>query len=140
MCNPQTSTRPKSLQTGRFPERFPYLYLITLSDLHQLACRAPVMLGRRKKSRGRGRGEKERRPPLPFACSPRATCKKVLTRQIDDRQIDFHDNSEQSMKHFLCVILGSGHYKYCAESFLFSLVNPSCTVSCTILFLSGKII
>ena len=24
-----------------------------------------------------------------------------------------------------CVILGSGSYKYCAESFLFSLVNPS---------------
>ena len=31
------------------------------------------------------------------------------------------------MKHFLCVILGSGSYKYCAESFLFSLVNPSGT-------------
>ena len=29
------------------------------------------------------------------------------------------------MKHFLCVILGSGSYKYCVESFLFSLVNPS---------------
>ena len=29
------------------------------------------------------------------------------------------------MKHFLCVILGSGSYEYCAESFLFSLVNPS---------------
>ena len=31
------------------------------------------------------------------------------------------------MKHFLCVILGSGSYKYCAESFLFSLVNLSGT-------------
>ena len=26
---------------------------------------------------------------------------------------------------FPCVILGSGSYKFCAESFLFSLVNPS---------------
>ena len=41
--------------------------------------------------------------------------------------LDLHDNSEQSMKHFLCVILGSGSYKYCAESFLFSLVNLSGT-------------
>ena len=42
--------------------------------------------------------------------------------------LDLHDdNVEQSMKHFLCVILGSGSYKYCAESFLFSLVNPSGT-------------
>ena len=41
--------------------------------------------------------------------------------------LDLHDNSEQNMKHFLCVILGSGSYKYCAESFLFSLVNPSGT-------------
>ena len=39
--------------------------------------------------------------------------------------LDLHDNSERSMEHFLCVILGSGSYKYCAGSFLFSLVNPS---------------
>ena len=32
---------------------------------------------------------------------------------------------KRSSVFFPCVILGSGSYKFCAESFLFSLVNPS---------------
>ena len=54
------------------PEGFFLLVTMPISYLRFLFRRS-------KKSRGRARGEKEKGPPLPFACFPRVACKKIVT-------------------------------------------------------------
>ena len=52
------------------------MYLLCLKNLPSILNSRRRLLRARKKSRGRAWGEKEKRLPLPFACSPRAARKK----------------------------------------------------------------
>lgn len=68
---------------ARNPESKTVLDFITWGNTAACVTGASIFLGRNEKIRGRTRarerGGKERAPPLPFACSPRAAFKNKLT-------------------------------------------------------------
>lgn len=63
------------------------MYLLCLKILPSILNSRRRLLRAMKESRGRAWGEKEKRPPLPFACSPRTARKKNNNRRMLRRLI-----------------------------------------------------